>query len=167
VPYAVHPKRSPIRGVAFGTVNGTNFLKDRTGNRRTPTFEVINTNHVTWDDYEKQQLFAQIWSYYIDGESWWFTDENEALIAEECLMFMSEDVIETKLESYIDSLTHSFDMTTSEIVSAVYGVGYDNDQSMITRAGQALKRMGYSNTKKTRDGKQRSLYTIGKEKGDV
>jgi hypothetical protein len=66
------------RTVFCATVNDENFLVDATGNSRFWTIPVtaINYQH----DIDMQQLFAQVTTYFNQGESWWLSSEQEALL---------------------------------------------------------------------------------------
>ena len=74
-PYAALDSEYQRRTVFFASVNDSNFLVDDTGNTRFWTIAVkrINYQH----NIDMQQLWAQIATYYEQGEQWWLTREEE------------------------------------------------------------------------------------------
>lgn len=79
LPYERRASKFPRRTVFGGSVNPKDYLHDDTGNRRFWTIEVtnlINPDH----QVDIQQVWAQAYSYYQNGEKWYLTrDENKAL----------------------------------------------------------------------------------------
>lgn len=71
LPYA-HSEINYKRRTSFcASVNPEDFLVDPTGNRR---FQPIALTSIDFDTYlkiDKQQLWAQVWSLYLDGRKWW------------------------------------------------------------------------------------------------
>ena len=67
------------RTVFFASVNQHDFLKDDTGNSRFWTIPVValNYNH----NIDMQQVFAEVKVAFDNGEKWWLTDPEEALLA--------------------------------------------------------------------------------------
>lgn len=63
-----------------GSVNPEQFLNDNTGSRRFLPLQVTacDSSHTI----DMQQLWAQIWSYYLDGWQWWCNDELENMLKE-------------------------------------------------------------------------------------
>ncbi|MEI6705781.1 MAG: VapE domain-containing protein [Methylococcales bacterium] len=69
------------RRVSFcGSVNPEMFLVDSTGNRRFLPVQIIACNSLHTIDM--QQLWAQVWHTYLDGEQWWCSKELENLLEE-------------------------------------------------------------------------------------
>ncbi len=69
------------RTVFCATVNDENFLVDATGNSRFWTIPVTSINYQHGIDM--QQLFAQVTTYFNNGEQWWLTSEQEALLEQQ------------------------------------------------------------------------------------
>lgn len=69
----------PRRTVFCATVNDEQFLVDSTGNSRWWTIPVtkVNFNH----GLPMQQIFAQIYLLFSQGESWWLTEDEEEQLA--------------------------------------------------------------------------------------
>jgi len=107
--YAKKDTIKPRRTSFFGTVNGTSFLRDLTGNRRYYPVAVVDIDFDTYKAVDKHQLWAQIWKLYIEGEQWWI-DKNtlESKLQNEILARHAQDV------PIFDSLNDVFDLTKKE-----------------------------------------------------
>lgn len=77
-PYGRADSEYPRRTVFCATVNENDFLVDATGNTRWWTIPVIKINYAHGIDM--QQLFAQITVEFQNGEPWWLTPNEEALL---------------------------------------------------------------------------------------
>lgn len=77
-PYARSDSEFQRRTVFCASVNDHAFLVDATGNTRFWTIPVTRIDHTHRIDM--QQLFAQIAVDYHNGESWWLTSHEEALL---------------------------------------------------------------------------------------
>lgn len=88
MPYAATESKFVRRTSFCGTVNDIQFLMDKTGNRRYLPMEVTALNPLNEivipskveegkapermsDDYQNQQLWAEVLYYYLQGEMWW------------------------------------------------------------------------------------------------
>ena len=80
-PYARHPKEVPRRCVFFGTTNTSEFLRDRTGNRRFWPVDVGLTKHAknVWDDLDDEidQIWAEALMRWKIGENLYLTGNME------------------------------------------------------------------------------------------
>lgn len=63
-----------------GSVNPKMFYVDETGNRRFLPVQALTCNHL--HNIDMQQLWAQVYSLYLDGEQWWCNDELEGYLVE-------------------------------------------------------------------------------------
>lgn len=77
-PYGRTDSVYPRRTVFAATVNDGNFLVDPTGNTRWWTIPVVKINYEHGIDM--QQLWAQVAVDFKNGEPWWLTQEEEALL---------------------------------------------------------------------------------------
>lgn len=77
-PYGRTNSEYQRRTVFCATVNDENFLVDPTGNTRWWCIPVTSINFQHGIDM--QQLFAQVATLYIDGEPWWLSKKEEALL---------------------------------------------------------------------------------------
>lgn len=69
------------RTVFCATVNNENFLVDATGNSRFWAIPVTTINYQ--HGINMQQLFAQVTTYYNNGEVWWLSDGQEAMLEQQ------------------------------------------------------------------------------------
>lgn len=77
-PYARAESDYRRRTVFCASVNEYNFLEDSTGNSR---FWTIETDHINYQhDIDMQQLFAQALVMLDEGEEWWLSKEEDALL---------------------------------------------------------------------------------------
>lgn len=71
VPYGRYAINKTAAASMVGTINddGTGFLNDRTGNRR---FAVVEISDIDWayETIDKDQLWAELYAAYLDGEGW-------------------------------------------------------------------------------------------------
>jgi hypothetical protein len=75
LPYGKEATKMTRRTVFIGSTNKTHLLKDKTGNRRFNLILVkkLLANH----GVDINQLWAQVYAMYKEGESWWLSKENE------------------------------------------------------------------------------------------
>lgn len=78
-PYSRSMGEFTRRTVYCATVNGVTFLSDPTGNRRYWALFVSSIQSVESSGIDLDQLWAEAWQLYLDGEQWWPTDEEERL----------------------------------------------------------------------------------------
>lgn len=77
-PYDRRESSYPRRTVFAATVNEHQFLQDPTGNTR---FWTIPVSSLNWQhQIDMQQVFAQLAQEVEDLETWWLTDDEEALL---------------------------------------------------------------------------------------
>lgn len=79
-PYAATDSTYPRRTVFAATVNDWNYLSDPTGNRRFWTIACRRVN--SYHTIDMQQLWAEIYSRYKNGESYRLTQKEHALVNE-------------------------------------------------------------------------------------
>lgn len=78
LPYARREQALPRRTVLCGTVENTFFLSGQTGNRRFWTIECKKID--SYHNIDMQQVWAQIYQCYKEGEKWQLTDEERTLV---------------------------------------------------------------------------------------
>lgn len=120
-PYGRTNSEYQRRTVFCATVNDENFLVDSTGNSRFWTIPVTSINFQHGIDM--QQLFAQVATLYIDGEPWWLSKDEEALLESQnahhrTVSYLHERIIELLDLTRVNA--HGLKaMTASEILSEV------------------------------------------------
>jgi putative DNA primase/helicase len=99
-PYAKADSEYPRRTVFCATVNDGQFLPDITGNTRWWTIPVVNIdfNH----GIDMQQLFAEVYYAYCQGDQWWLTPEEERLLEAHNLDHRATSVIRERILAELD-----------------------------------------------------------------
>jgi len=70
------------RTAFFGTVNDRKFLTDKTGSRRFWPIEVTSIPTRANLNLDVSQLWAQVWTLYLNGEQWWACPVMNELVSE-------------------------------------------------------------------------------------
>ena len=107
-PYAKKITIKPRHTSYCGTVNDTEFLRDMTGNRRYYPLQIESIDMKTFANIDKQQLWAQIWEYYINGKSWWLTENTEEWNIHNLILEKHEEINPT-----LDAIKSSFSQITN------------------------------------------------------
>jgi putative DNA primase/helicase len=118
-PYARKESNLPRRTVFAGTVNDLYCLHDSTGNRR---FWPLRLSSITLDtQLDYQQLWAEVYSWYLAGETWHLSPSEQITLETHCEAFMVNDPeVEALLEHYPFQGCTSWDKKTmSEICRAI------------------------------------------------
>lgn len=76
VPYARSEEKHRRRTSFCGSVNPTTFLNDPTGARR--FLYILLEGDINVDGIDFMQLWAQVWSLYLNGDRWWLNRGDEA-----------------------------------------------------------------------------------------
>jgi putative DNA primase/helicase len=100
LPYAAKDTSFPRRTVFVGTVNGTGFLVDDTGNRRFWVLEVTRCEVLSPD--VMQQVWAEYMSMYQQGQRW--TLDNETLAE-----LNASNVDHTRIDPLYERIAAGFD----------------------------------------------------------
>jgi predicted P-loop ATPase len=101
LPYAPVYSKFKRRTVFIGTVNKEFFLYDATGNRRFYAL-AVTTFDIELADEERDQLWAEAWHLYANGEQWWPTDEEQAVLDQASEQFRSRSSIEERIRQRFD-----------------------------------------------------------------
>lgn len=102
LPYDRASNQFERRTTYIATVNQSDFLRDPTGNRRYLTLGVknITTNH----DIDMEQLWAEIYHHYLNGEQWWPDQKLDHDMAH-------VNNLHTERSPVVDLLEDSFDLS--------------------------------------------------------
>ena len=100
MPYARKESSFARRTVFFGSVNPREFLNDPTGNTRFWTIpcEAIDFRH----DIDMQQLWAEVYEHWKDGDSHHMTHEETKLLEGTNSEYLSIDPVEERIMSALD-----------------------------------------------------------------
>lgn len=138
-PYKEKNSRLARRSVYVATVNENNFLIDDTGNRRWWTVEVekINFNH----NLDMQQIWAEVYFLYSQGEQAWLTFDESNLVNEANIEHEQIDPIEEKVMQYFDWRENWKQFNTQQLTSTevLERIGHNAlKKSDTTRMGKIL-----------------------------
>lgn len=143
MPYARTANDYPRRTAFIGTVNETDFLADRTGNRRwwSIPVESIDYDHRV----DMQQFWAEIAHLWREGAKWWLDGEDLKQLNMHNTAFEVEDnyaVLVGKGFCFDQVAPFSKPMTSTEVA---LHIGFDVariDQKTLKGIGQALRKFG-------------------------
>ncbi len=131
VPYGQYDTEKPAAASMIGTINedGTGFLHDPTGNRR---FAVVHLDGIDWGytQINRDQLWAEIYTAYLRGETWELTPYEQEIQAEINGGHMMVSPLEELLLQYYEidkSDTERF-TPTMEILERLTTLGLKGDQ---------------------------------------
>lgn len=153
-PFAVKESYYARRTVFFASVNPKEFLFDETGNRRFWTIETtaINYNH----NLDMQQIWAEFYNLYLDGESWIMTGEEIEEINANNEDFMGADYHEELVNRKFDWKAPNWAWKTVTEISRYLSVQNPKQQDL-NRLSKAVKK--YNGDKQKRgSGGVRLLY---------
>lgn len=129
VAYAKHTTRFPRQCVFWGTTNDSDFLRDPTGDRRTYPIlchEQLPTKNI-WDDLDNEvdQIWAEAYQMFKDGESLHLTGEAYEMATEVQKEFKEDTPLAGLIEEYLnrDYPAGWPDMDLAERLSYIRGDG--------------------------------------------
>jgi len=127
--------------IYFGSVNETNFLVDKTGNRR---FWVIPVTKIDYShDIDMQQLWAEIKSMYDSGASYRLTDEEQQIVNDNNREHEMDNPMEDLVDYYFDwdSPERKTYMSSIQILETIgYSRTASNLSSLSIQLGFILKK---------------------------
>lgn len=140
--YARKNSRYARRTAYTATVNVERYLTDDTGNRRWWTVEVIAIN--LQHGLNMQQVWAEVYHAWNNGEQTWLTDEESKLLSKSNIEYEQIDPFEEKILNYFDwnegwQKYNTVIMDSSEVLRAI---GYANpSRAQATRVGTILVKL--------------------------
>ena len=141
----------PRQCIFAGTTNEEHYFHDSTGNVRFWPVRVASVGPIDFVAIERDrdQLWAEALSYYMDGKEWHITDARIAKLArEEQAEREEEDVWAAKVGEWVESPLGKADatkgVTTSKVLQDALGVLVkDQDRASQTRVGVLLRKFGF------------------------
>ena len=162
VPYGRYPIDKPAAASMIGTVNedGTGFLNDPSGNRR---FGVVKLQGIDWsyEDIDRDQLWAQIYAAYNAGESHELTHHEQEIQNSMNLEFTLQTPLEQLFLSYFEYDPSQPDrfMSSMEILSRLADVGLEGKQyTNAIELANTMTKLGIQPAIKRDGGKQKRGY---------
>jgi predicted P-loop ATPase len=102
--YGKRSTHAPIQWIYAGTTNSTEFLKDKTGNRRFWPIDVFTGKKDIWKDLdnERDQIWAETYHLYKSGEKIYPNKEEKLLAEYQQNLHLEVDELEQILEDRLD-----------------------------------------------------------------
>jgi predicted P-loop ATPase len=169
-PYARRAVTIPRQSVFLATTNESEYLRDRTGNRR---FWPVRVGRIDLDALERDrnQLWAEAYLACVAGDAWHLTGADLVLAEAQ----QSERVQRTELESavheYLDAQVAAGRTETTMRDVLVYGLRLDPDQGdyverarrLGTDVAQALQENGWQSVgRQGRGANRRRVYRLSR-----
>lgn len=98
LPYAPAESLFARRTVFFGSVNPDQYLADTSGNRRYWTISCTEIDHS--HSIDMQQVWAEVYDLYLQGESWYLTIDELKALNDHNLAFELTDPVEERIKSH-------------------------------------------------------------------
>lgn len=141
LPYAKTESRFQRRTVFFASVNPRDFQKDITGSTRWWSMAVTRLNYE--HDIDLQQLWAEVYEWYMSGERWWLNHEDEMLLEAENDKFKSMSLVEMSIrEGFKWELHDTSSRTKMSIKQILNEIGFEKPSDKdISTAREIVKRL--------------------------
>jgi putative DNA primase/helicase len=133
------PEKYARRTFFCATVNQENFLGDHTGTTR---YGVIKSDYCDYKhNVDMRQLWAEVRSWYVAGEQWWLTPEEETFMEQSNVQFQEVDPLEDGIYKHFDFRSgERVLLTCTEVMQAI---GYEKPTKADTnRVSMILSKMG-------------------------
>jgi len=155
-PYGRVTEDFPRRCVFVATTNDDSYLRDVTGNRRFWPVTVGDELDVAGVVEARDQLFAEAVTRFKAGELWYLdTPELRALAEEEQSDRRQVDAWEEVLQDKLQGKTF---VTLAEALELLGVEVANQDQARQTRGRGCLRALGWTNSRRVKDGVQRRGY---------
>jgi putative DNA primase/helicase len=148
-PYARLPIEAPRRCVFIGTTNNSDYLQDTTGNRRFWPVRVSKIDEAALRR-DRDALLAEAREAFFANESWWFTDDENHLVAAQKVA-AQQRTVEDPWFSVIDAWLQSHrtkenqGASTSELLNLALGIDVGKQDVRVTRrVSTIMKQLGWS-----------------------
>lgn len=153
LPYARYDEAFPRQCVFVGTTNEEQFLRDATGGRRFWPVKVGRVIDIDALAAERDQLFAEAFAAYSDGEAWWLDRDFEAEHAKPVQEAAREsDSWAEDVAAWLDRPPHDLDeegtvrteVTISEVLGEALGLtSAQQHQGHQKRAAAIMRDLGW------------------------
>ncbi|MBK5243193.1 VapE domain-containing protein, partial [Clostridium sp.] len=102
--YGKRSSHTPIQWLYAGTTNSSEFLKDKTGNRRFWPIDVFTGKKDIWGDLDKEcdQIWAEAYRLYKKGEKIFLTQDEKLLAEHQQGLHLEVDELEQLIEDRLN-----------------------------------------------------------------
>lgn len=140
-PYGRDIEDLPRTSIFVGTTNRQEFLNDPTGERRYWVIPVKHRIPIEMLKEERDRIWAAAVNLYRQGEQWWLTPEEEALLEKANQTWQSSDPWESEILKY---LLHRDTCTVASILSNAIKLDLPHQgRAEQMRAADLLRRNGW------------------------
>jgi hypothetical protein len=154
-PYARRESDHPRRFVFAGSVNGSDYLRDDTGNRRFLPIECTTVN-IGWIRANRDMLFAEALTAYSRRPMWWHFPK--AATAEMQDSRLPSDPWASRIAQWIAANPHKLQLTSDDIHNAVAVPTERRSRGTETRIGRVMAK-NFPQWRKTRP----YIATLGRQ----
>ena len=164
--YAKKDTEKERRTSYCGSVNGMQFLRDLTGNRR---YYPISVHDIDFDAYtliDKTQLWAQIWQLYTSGGTWWLDKNSDEANIHKLILeqHMEADPMLDKLKgrydlTIVNDRKNGQEYTSQKILEMLDYINFD-DQKIVRHLNRLLEGLGFIPQRKNNSSSVWYLTTI-------
>ncbi len=161
-PYGRVAEEWPRRCVFVGTTNESDYLRDRTGNRRYWPIRVgrVDVEAVARD---RDQILAEAVALFVAGERWWLEDEEVPMAAAEADdRLESSPIVESVARWWYaqDPSRRPVSFTTLDVAEQALHISVERiDRATQTQIGQAVLDLGFHKVRKySTDGRRSYVY---------
>ena len=146
IPYDRKHSKFQRRTSFFASVNEQKFLVDETGNRRFIPLQIHSTN--PFHRIDMQQLWAEVWSLYLNGEQWWPDAELKTMLESKHNDHEQIDHIEDAIRSKFNLDIHPEKGRIYTCTDILNECGRKHaTKSDINAVGRVLRKFGFSDIK--------------------
>lgn len=151
--YARRESHFARRTVFFASVNPKQFLHDATGNRRYWTIEAKHIDHSHGVDM--QQLWAEVYILYLQGESYYLSPEEMAMLNTNNEEFTVLDPILERLQSRLLWNADKYEWSWRSATDVLIEVGMDRPTtSDVTKAAAYIRQQNGNQGRRTPSARQ-------------
>lgn len=162
LPYAKRDSHFPRRTVFFASVNPREFLNDPTGSNRfwTLACKSIDHNH----DIDMQQVWSEVYEFYLNGESHYFGKEDIALLNESNESYDAIDPVAERIDESLDWDSDPSGWRWEQVTTVLLDCGIDRPTRADTmKASEHIRKRNGGQGKRT---KTQRLVLVPRKKPD-
>lgn len=157
-PYGKNYIERPRQGIAIGTTNSDDYLRDSTGNRRIWPIK-CRAADPEWVALNRDQLWAEAVVREESGEPIWLDDDNtRAQATDAAAERMAEDVWQEKIREWLISRSET---TSADVLSHALGMSAEKmTRAADMRVGATLRVLGWTRAVTKQYGKSKRVWRL-------